>query len=297
MSAARIFKSDEARDRLTGWYDRFLRKVAGPVERREVPTSLGPSHVLLAGAPAAPPLVCLHGSLAGSAHLASELGPLLKRFRLIAPDLPGQSARGPLARLSYADDSLPRWVLDVADGLGVDRFNLLGVSLGGFAARLTAAHDPARVETLVLIVPAGVVGGSVWKGLTRMAVPIALYKLIPSERRLKEMMAGFFTTWDDDWAHYMGDAMRDFVLDLRVPPLATDAQLRSLAMPTLVVAGDDDVSFPGDRLVKRVRATVPRVETELVAGCKHGPPTTPEFRAWLADRVTRFVATGPGVPA
>ena len=31
-------------------------------------------------------------------------------------------------------------------------------------------------------------------------------------------------------------------------------------------------------------------ETELLADSKHSPPFTPEFRGWLADRVTRFLS-------
>ena len=204
MGAQRIFKSDEARARLAEWYDKFLAKIDGPVERREVPTAQGPSHVLLAGDPANPPLVCLHGSLASSAHLLSELTTLLARYRLILPDLPGQSVKGPQVRMSYKDDSLARWVVEVLDGLGVGTFDLLGVSWGGFAARMTATFIPDRVRKLVLLVPAGVVTGPVWKGITQMAIPLTLYKLFPSERRLKRFFTPLFTTWDDDWAGYMG---------------------------------------------------------------------------------------------
>lgn len=109
MGAPRIFKSDEGRARLNGWYDRFLAKVPGAVEHCDVPTPQGPSHVLMAGDPSNPPLVCLHGSLASSAHLLSELHPLLSRYRMILPDLPGQSVKGPPVRMSYKDDSLDGW--------------------------------------------------------------------------------------------------------------------------------------------------------------------------------------------
>lgn len=97
--APRIFRSEQGKVRLEGWYDRFLSRIPAPVVRREISTVHGPSHVLLAGDEANPPLVCLHGALASSAHILSELGPLSDRFRIIAPDLPGQSVRGPRIRL------------------------------------------------------------------------------------------------------------------------------------------------------------------------------------------------------
>ncbi len=301
MGAQRIFTSDAARARLDGWYDRFLAKIPGPVERREVPTAHGPSHVLLAGDPANPPLVCLHGSLASSAHLLAELVPLLSRYRLVGLDLPGQSVKGPPVRMNYHDDSLGRWAVEVLDGLGIGAFDLLGVSWGGFAARMIASHAPQRLKKLVLLIPAGVVTGPAWQGITRMAVPLALYKLFPSERRKRRFFTELFTSWDDDWADYMGDAFRGFALDLRIPPVATDEQLRGLAMPVLVIGAAHDVSFPGEKLLRRVTAVVPAVETELLSGSKHSPPFTPEFRGWLADRVTAFldapVAGGRPIPS
>lgn len=277
---------------LADWYDHFLAKVPGPVEHREVPTPHGPSHVLLAGDPSRPPLVCVHPMRTSSAHVLSLMGPLLERFRLVAPDVPGESVRGPQVRLPVNDDAHGRWLVAVLDGLGLDRCDLFGISWGGFVARQAATVAPGRVRRLVLMVPAGVVPSPLWKGLARMAVPMLLYRLWPTEARLRRLLAPLMTTWDDDWGHFMADVLRGG--GLRIPPPATDAELRSLAVPTLVLAADDDISFPGPALLARMRALVPHVETDLIADCKHCPPTTPEFRAWMADRVTAFLNADGG---
>lgn len=284
--AAKMFRGEPAEAGLRAWYDRFLAKAGVPVERREVPTAHGPSHVLLAGD--GPPLVCLHGALASSAHLLPEVEALAGRFRLVLPDLPGQSVNGPPARLPLADDSLPRWLFEVLDGLGVGAFDLLGVSWGGFVARKAASLAPDRVRHLALVVPAGIVSGPVWKGLTHLGWPMLTYRLFPSERRLRRFLDSLLTAWDADWAAFLGDAFLGQVIDVRVPPLATDAQLRGLTMPTLVVGAEDDLSFPGRKLLDRVKGLVPGVEAELIPG-RHCPPTTDVFRRWTADRVGRFI--------
>ncbi|HVK13443.1 MAG TPA: alpha/beta fold hydrolase [Gemmataceae bacterium] len=293
--ATTVFRNDAARQRIAGWYDRFLARANVPVEHRTVPTAQGPSHVLFAGDPAGPLLVCLHGALASSAHLLGELVPLAARFRLVLVDVPGQSVRAPEVRLPLDDDTFPRWLLEVLDGLELADVHLLGVSWGGSIARKTASLAPDRVRRLVLMVPAGLVTGPVWAGLTRMGVPLAMYRLFPTERRLRKFLGGLLTTWDDDWAGYLGDAFRDYNLDMRVPPRATDDDLRALPMPTLVIAGRHDLSFPGEKLIRRVTGRIPRVETELI-DARHCPPTTPEFRAWTAERVTRFL-TADRTPA
>ena len=86
--------------------------------------------------------MCLHGSLASSAHLVSELQLLTDKFYIVAPDLPGQSVRGLKKRLPLKDDSLVRWLIETLDGLKLGEVNLLGVSWGGFVALQTAAAAP-----------------------------------------------------------------------------------------------------------------------------------------------------------
>jgi 2-hydroxy-6-oxonona-2,4-dienedioate hydrolase len=292
MAVATVWRNEAGRIRLEAWYERFQQRIVSPMESRVVTTSYGPSHLLLAGPVSRPPLVCLHSMRTSSAHLLSELGPLLERFRIIAPDLPGQSVRGPQVRLSLTDDSLSRWFFEVLDGVGVEEVNLFGVSWGGFVARMAASADPSRIQRLALLVPAGIVNGSHWKGLTRMALPLVRYRLRRSESSLRLLLAPLLTTWDSGWAEFMGDSTEDMALDLRIPPLATDAELRALSMPTLVLGAEEDISFPGVPLAERVTKLIPDVDAEVIPDCKHCPPTTNEFRSWLADRITKFIDGG-----
>lgn len=286
--APTAWKDEAARTRLEEWFERFRKRIPVPVQSREIPTRHGASHVLLAGPEEAPPIVCLHAMRTGSAHLLSELGPLARHFRLIAPDLPGQSVRGPRARLPLRDASCARWLLEVLDGLGLGTFGLFGVSWGGFVARLTASAAPERVRGLALLVPAGIANGSHWKGLTAMALPMLRYRLRPSEPNLRRLLEPLLTTWDPDWAEYMGATLRDLRTDLRIPPLATDAELRLLTMPVLVLGAGDDISFPGQAILDRVRSILPTAQGEVIPGCKHCPPPTDAFRSWLAGRLGTF---------
>jgi 2-hydroxy-6-oxonona-2,4-dienedioate hydrolase len=283
-----VWRDEAARVRLEAWYARFQDRISAPVESREVPTRHGPSHVLIAGAADAPPLVCLHAMRTGAAHLLHELGPLATRFRLVAPDLPWQSVRGPQVRLPLADDTYAQWLLEVLDRLGFGRVDLFGISFGGFVARLTASAAPDRVRRLALLVPAGIANGSHWKGFTKMALPFIRYRVWRSEQNLRRLLAPLLTTWDSEWLGYTGDAVRDMPFDFRIPPLATDEQLRKLVMPVLALGAAEDISFPGDAVARRVKALVPHADVEVIAGCKHCPPTTREFRNWLADRLASF---------
>ncbi len=290
---AQIWKTPAGHDRLNNWYDQFLSKIDTEVTSISVPTSIGPSHVLVTGPEDAPPLVCLHAMRTGAPFLLSELPDLAKRFRLYSPDQPGQSIRGPEVKLSLKDDSYANWLIEILDGLGLSSPPLFGVSWGGFVARLTASQAPQRVSKLALLVPAGIANGSHLTGLAKMALPMIRHTIWPTPNSLRSLLNPIMTTWDPDWANSISCALGDMKMDARVPPLATEDELRRLQMPTLVIAGDEDISFPGAAVVDRVERFISKVETELVDDCKHCPPTTEAFRAWLGERLSRFLRDTP----
>ena len=128
------------------------RRVAGTIELRiEMPA--GKLAALQWGDAGAPPLLALHGWLDNAASFA-RLAPLLAaRRRVIALDMPGHGHSAHLpesARRYHIVDQVDR-VLDAVDALGLDRFDLLGHSLGAGIASLIAAAVPARVGRLLLV--------------------------------------------------------------------------------------------------------------------------------------------------
>jgi pimeloyl-ACP methyl ester carboxylesterase len=147
--------------------------VIEPRERR-----LALPHLTLAaqvwGDDALPPLLALHGWLdnAGSYALLAPL--LAKRFRLIALDLPGHGHSDHMAtgaHYHYADHV--RTVLAAADALALDRYSLLGHSLGAGIASLVAATTPSRIERLWLIEGLGPLGDDGTRTLQRFREALA----------------------------------------------------------------------------------------------------------------------------
>ena len=88
----------------------------------------------------------------------------------------------------------------------------------------------------------------------------------------------------------VGDSFNDFATNLKIPPLASEQELKNLTMLALVIGAEKEFSFPGDKIIERAKAYIPNVQTELIKDSRHSPPTTPEFRNWLAELIKSFIS-------
>ncbi|MCW0203897.1 MAG: alpha/beta hydrolase [Rhodanobacter thiooxydans] len=106
-----------------------------------------------------PPLLALHGWLDNAGSFA-RLAPLLAtRWRVTALDLPGHGHSGHLAAgASYHYVDHVQAVLAAVDALQLERYTLLGHSLGAGVASLVATARPERIARLLLVEGLGPLG-------------------------------------------------------------------------------------------------------------------------------------------
>ncbi len=132
-----------------------------------IPSGALESNVLLAGDPAAPALVLLHGSGPG-AHAASNWAPIIpelaEHFRVIAPDLVGFGK-------TELPDSRPEHIMSwtgmrleqvqgLLDTLDVRKAHILGNSMGGAVTLHLLAEAPDRFDKAALM---GSIGAPITK--------------------------------------------------------------------------------------------------------------------------------------
>ena len=104
----------------------------------------------VAGPPDAPVLILLHGwTVTADLNWFPVFDALGARYRVVAFDMRGHGA-GLRPRGRFRLDDCAGDVAAVADALGIDRFTLVGYSMGGPVAMLTWLHHRERVDALVL---------------------------------------------------------------------------------------------------------------------------------------------------
>ena len=244
-----------------------------------------------------PPLLLVAGIASDSFSWLPVATPLAARFRTIMPDNRGAGRTrpqdGPCSIDAIADDCAA-----LLRHLGVDRASVLGHSMGGFVAQRIAVRHPALVDRLVLVATgtrAGALGAAIFEDLaTRLEAGE------DRERWFRRLFEAIFTK------RFLGDpakadAVMAWALDYPYPQSAPGfrrqavavvshdggADLAAIAVPTLVVAGREDVLFPAEACEGFARR-IPGATFVVVEGAAHAVHT--EQPAAFVDAVVRFAA-------
>ena len=233
-------------------------------------------------------LVFVHGYLGGSPQWAPQVAEFSKRFRVITPDLPGFG----LNRAMTAPESIDgfaRFVLDDLERQGVDRFHLVGHSMGGMIVQQMVALAPDRVDRLVLY-GTGPIG----------LMPGRFEPIDESRRKLNEdgverTACRIAATWflhGEDGSGYSTCAELAIRASLQAALAGLKAMeswsgvanLSSVASPTLVLWGDGDRAYQWSQ-VEQLWRQIADAGLAVVPGCSHAVhlEKTALFNALLMD--------------
>jgi pimeloyl-ACP methyl ester carboxylesterase len=115
--------------------------------------AIGSGHVNLFRQGQGRPVVVLHAA-GGAGAWNPYLERLSEHFDVIAPDHPGFGLSDELPEVATMDQLVEHYIA-LLDQLGLDRFDLVGASFGGWLAAELASTVPDRIEHLVLQAPGG----------------------------------------------------------------------------------------------------------------------------------------------
>ena len=191
------------------------------------------------------PIVLLHANTGTSAVWASQVEAFsLAGYRVIAFDRRGwgksiaDPATGPQPG-SIAGD------LDaLADHLKLDRFHLLGVAGGGFAALDYAAWRPERLRSLVIGASTGqMTDKEIADFIARLEIP-GMRKLPAVYREVGPSYRGANSEGTQRWMEIEGHARRAGAPSQPLRTPNTFAKVETILTPTLVLAADADLLAP-----------------------------------------------------
>ncbi|MFD9430060.1 alpha/beta fold hydrolase [Streptomyces sp. NPDC060002] len=235
-----------------------------------------------------PPLLLLHGSgpgVTGWRNYRDNLPVLARHFRCLALEFPGFGVSDPTAENPMA--AAPKAVLRFLDGLGLDRVDVVGNSMGGFVAvGLAVAHQDLfrRIVTI----------GGVGRNLLSPAPSEGLNLLVefaenPSRENLVQWLRAMVhdpallteELIEERWASAtepstLEASRRIYGRQAMAAVLAAQAQsdqpvwaaLHKVTAPTLLTWGRDDRVTPLENALLPLR-TIPKAELHVLPDCGH----------------------------
>lgn len=246
-------------------------------------------HCLMAGQTGAPVLL-LHGGGYDSASLSygPSIGPVSQSHTVFAPDWPGYG-QSDKPNTRYTTEYYETFLGHLMDALGLEKASLVGISMGGAISLGFSLHSPERVEKLVLVdshglgkeVPGRVMSYAVvrlpllnrlvWTLMSRSRrmVGWSLRTVFHDPRTVtrslveEDIQAAKKTDSGKAWRSWqrseigLGGYRTNFV-----------DELHTLAMPTLILHGEEDRYVPVS-WARRAHALIEDSELHIFPQCGH----------------------------
>ena len=267
-----IYKNSEGEAEILALYGEALDALDYGLGSLTVGTLYGDTHVLTIGPEDAPPVLFLPGGNFLNPTCLRWFLRLAERHHVYAPDLVGQPGKSAQTRPSPKGDDHARWVESLLDGLGLHSVPVVGLSYGAGVAIRFMGYAPERVSRAALVSPAGVAAGRISSMLTRVALPMLLYRARPTPARLLRAARPILTDPEDRAVRQLGAIYRNVRLDAGLPRMATEVELSGFVKPAAVFASEEDIFFPATSVLPRARQIFPNlVHAECLEGCRHVP--------------------------
>ena len=184
---------------------------------KRIQLTSGALHVESNGDPLGRLVLCVHG-LSANCRSFDRFVPVLTGAgrNVVTMDLRGRGRSDITPPGSYGWDRHARDLLEIGEQYGVDSFDVIGHSMGGFIGMSLAAQYPRRCSRLVLI---DAVGAPEPSALVSIAKSISrLGRTYPSASAVVSHMqaAGTITGWDAFWDSYFGWELESFDDSVRI---------------------------------------------------------------------------------
>jgi 3-oxoadipate enol-lactonase len=245
-------------------------------------------------------IVFAHGLLWSGGMFDRQVEVLAPRHRCVAFDFRGQGG-SEVTRDGYDLDSLAADAAGLIEALGCAPCHFVGLSMGGFVGMRLAIHRPHLLRSLILLETSADPEPAASRRRYRMLNLIArwLGLRVVAGPVMKVLFGPKFLA-DPARAELRAQCRRRLIANHRIgitraahgviTRQGVYEQLDRIAVPTLILVGDQDVTTPPLR-AERIHARIPGSRLYRIPGAGHTP--TIEEPAAVNEAIAEFLASLP----
>lgn len=278
------FKNDASREAHERAYQAMEALWPVPSMQLEVPTSFGTTHVRRSGSGDKTPVVLLHSVGANSLQWHFAVEELSRDRAVYALDTIGTAGRSVQTEPLAGESDFATWIGDVLNELGVGRIHLVGYSHGAWHAALMALHAPDRLESVTLIEPGGVFDKPSWGVLFKM-IRFGMRRTDANMRKINEWMTPGYDIPESQFA--CAKEALNYRPGIGWARVLGDEEVRSIAVPALVIYGAETVVATPERAAARAAELLPQGEVQVYPRAGHG--VLGQIPDQVIPRIVQFV--------
>lgn len=269
----KLYRTPEGERVVRERYQAFLNRWPVPNQQLRIPTRQGETFVVASGDEHAPPVLLFHGSVFNSAAWMADVILWSERFRVYAVDMIGEAGLSAPTRPKLNSEAYALWLDEVLNALNIPQASLVGMSLGGWLALDYATRRPRRVESLVVMNPAGICR----QKFSAVLKAIALQMCGPSgAQKARDTILGRIpqtaTPAIRAYMEFVALIQEHFRPRLTKLPIFTDEALHRLTMPVMAILGGQDALLDAATSKRRLEQNVQHADIRYLPEASHVLP-------------------------
>lgn len=254
-------------------YDAALALWPVPCDCLCVPTRMGTTHVIASGPESSPALVLLPMLSISSTMWYPNVAGLSRAYRVYAIDTLQDLGKSVPSRARGTRPASAGWLLDVLDGLEIDRAFMVGASYGGWLALNLAIAAPHRLRRIALLAPAGGLAPLSLRFFAAM-LPAVLFPTPSTVSNAAHALAAEGFAADARLIQQLTVGFQNYrawsMVGMALPRVFRDGELRQIEIPVLLLLGEHEIICDPQSAIRRATRLIPNVEAEVIPNAGHG---------------------------
>jgi len=292
MSKA-VYKNAKSQKIMLDLYDKQALALNIEFEDIYVDTRFGKTHLLKTGNSKGKPILLFHGGNSTAPYYLRDFLCFRNEYLIYAPDTMGHPGKSAQTVLSTKNLEYGEWASDVINGLGFKQMICMGGSYGGGVLAKLMCFVPKKISKAILLVPSGICNASTASIMFRMGIPMILYIMTQKEKWLKRAILPMTINEkeiDESTLEMVRCSFNHVCVKAGMPSNVKMADMQNYTAPTLLITGEKDVLFPGEKVIARAKTIMPNLKTYLMRGSGHMCMLSSEKYQYVLKMIADFLA-------
>lgn len=247
-----VFKDENSKNEIDNISEELLQKSYCEYIRKVINTSYGETSILVTPDDKDKPyLFILHGGSGNAAITGWLFDSLSKKYNLIIPDIIGGTGNSVEKFLDPNSDEYGLWLNEVVASFEIDEVNIFAISQGAYAALRYIELKNAKLNKIILYVPAGFINPRIFSSTFKFFIPLVKFRIFKCNFLYRFIEKNIFS---DKPSELISSFFRKVFcytrFDMRQPKMIMD-QCPLKDYKAFVISAENDLFFSGTMLKNR----------------------------------------------